>query len=39
MDQLSWDAAKKELRPKIVWPSDLSQAEFVLPDWYQPGSP
>jgi len=39
MEQLSWDAAKKELRPKIVWPSVLSQAEFVLPDWYQPGSP
>ena len=38
MEQLHWDAAKQELRPKIIWPDELKETEFQLPDWYQPGS-
>lgn len=38
MEQLYYDESLKETRPKIVWPNSLKQAEFVLPDWYQPGS-
>jgi branched-chain amino acid transport system substrate-binding protein len=38
MEQLLWNASLKETRPKIVWPSVLKEEDFVLPDWYQPGS-
>jgi branched-chain amino acid transport system substrate-binding protein len=38
MEQLSWDAAKQELRPKIVWPAALKETEFKIPDWYKPGA-
>jgi branched-chain amino acid transport system substrate-binding protein len=38
MEQLSWDAAKQELRPKIVWPAALKETDFTLPAWYRPGS-
>ena len=38
MEQLSWNETLKELRPTIVYPADLSQGNFVLPDWYQPGT-
>ena len=38
MEQLFWDDQAGEVRPKIVWPSDLKEQDFVLPDWYQPGS-
>ena len=38
MEQLHWDAATQELRPKIVWPDELKEAAFQLPDWYRPGS-
>jgi branched-chain amino acid transport system substrate-binding protein len=37
MEQLFWDEQAGEVRPKIVWPSDLKEQEFVLPDWYQAG--
>jgi len=39
MAQLAWNDTAKTLRPTIVWPSDLQQADFVLPDWYRPGPP
>ena len=39
MEQLYWDDSLQALRPKIVWPADLKETDFVLPDWYQPGSP
>ncbi|MBP1929198.1 branched-chain amino acid transport system substrate-binding protein [Methanolinea mesophila] len=39
MEQLYWDDSLQALRPKIVWPAGLKEADFVLPDWYQPGSP
>jgi branched-chain amino acid transport system substrate-binding protein len=38
MEQLIWDPSVNEVRPKIVWPDNLKVTEFVLPDWYQPGS-
>jgi len=39
MEQLIWDPAVNETRPKIVWPDNLKEADFVLPSWYKPGSP
>ncbi len=38
IEQLSFDQAAGECRPSIVWPDNLKVTEFVLPDWYQPGS-
>jgi branched-chain amino acid transport system substrate-binding protein len=38
MTQLIWDAQAGEVRPKIVWPDNLKETDFVLPDWYQAGS-
>jgi branched-chain amino acid transport system substrate-binding protein len=38
MTQLIWDDAKGETRPKIVWPDNLKEQNFLLPDWYEPGS-
>jgi len=37
MQQLIWQDALKETRPKIVWPDSVKEADFVLPDWYEPG--
>jgi branched-chain amino acid transport system substrate-binding protein len=37
MEQLRIDAASAEPRPVIVWPDNLKQSTFVLPDWYRPG--
>jgi branched-chain amino acid transport system substrate-binding protein len=38
MEQLIWDDSVKEPRPKIVWPDDLKETDFKLPEWYKPGS-
>jgi branched-chain amino acid transport system substrate-binding protein len=38
MEQLFWNPAIGECRPKIVWPDNLKETDFVLPDWYEPGS-
>lgn len=38
MEQLRYQPDIGEPRPKIVWPDNLKEAEFELPDWYQPGS-
>lgn len=44
IEQLIWDAEIGECRPKIVYPATapgvetLKQADFVLPEGYQPGS-
>jgi hypothetical protein len=38
MEQLHWDPGTQLLRPKIVWPSELKETEFQIPDWYQPGT-
>lgn len=38
MQQLIWDESVGETRPKIVWPDSVKETEFVLPDWYEPGS-
>ncbi|MEN6519309.1 MAG: ABC transporter substrate-binding protein [Methanospirillum sp.] len=37
MEQLHWDPATQTLRPRIVWPAELKETEFQLPDWYRPG--
>lgn len=37
MEQLSWNESMKETRPKIVWPDDLKETSFVLPEWFEPG--
>ncbi len=39
MEQLIWDETAGETRPKIVWPDNIKETDFVLPDWYEPGSP
>jgi branched-chain amino acid transport system substrate-binding protein len=38
MQQLIWDESVGETRPKIVWPESVKETDFVLPDWYEPGS-
>jgi branched-chain amino acid transport system substrate-binding protein len=38
MEQLIWNSTANEVRPKIVWPDNLKEQDFVLPDWYQAGS-
>lgn len=37
MEQLTWNETLQELRPTIVYPAELSQGSFNLPEWYQPG--
>jgi branched-chain amino acid transport system substrate-binding protein len=37
MEQLHWDPATQLLRPKIVWPAELKEMDFQIPDWYRPG--
>ena len=37
MQQLIWDESVGETRPKIVWPDNVKEANFILPDWYEPG--
>jgi branched-chain amino acid transport system substrate-binding protein len=39
MEQLVYNATIGETRPVIVWPDNLKTTDFVLPDWYKPGSP
>ncbi|RJS69871.1 ABC transporter substrate-binding protein, partial [Methanophagales archaeon] len=39
MEQLIWNETAGETRPKIVWPDSIKETDFVLPDWYEPGSP
>jgi branched-chain amino acid transport system substrate-binding protein len=38
MEQLIWDDSIGETRPKIVWLDSVKETNFVLPDWYEPGS-
>jgi len=37
MEQLRWDETENRLRPVIVWPDDLKEEDFILPDWFTPG--
>ena len=37
MEQLRVDSVSGEPRPVIVWPDNLKETDFVLPDWYRPG--
>jgi branched-chain amino acid transport system substrate-binding protein len=36
MVELFWNDQAGETRPKIVWPDNLKETDFVLPDWYTP---
>jgi branched-chain amino acid transport system substrate-binding protein len=38
MQQLLWNDSVNETRPKIIWPAAVKETEFVLPEWYEPGS-
>ena len=38
MEQLYYNATLGETRPTIVWPDIIKTTDFVLPDWYKPGS-
>ena len=38
MEQLYYNATIGETRPVVVWPDNIKTTEFVLPDWYKPGS-
>jgi branched-chain amino acid transport system substrate-binding protein len=37
MEQLRYNSTLNETRPQIVWPANLKQADFVLPEWFVPG--
>lgn len=39
MQQLIWDETVGETRPTIVWPDSVKETDFILPEWYEPGSP
>jgi len=45
VEQLIYDESLGESRPVVIWPDTapivgtIKQAEFVLPDNYEPGSP
>ncbi|HUV03158.1 MAG TPA: ABC transporter substrate-binding protein [Desulfobacteria bacterium] len=38
VQQLIWDESVGETRPVIVWPDSVKETDFLLPDWYEPGS-
>jgi branched-chain amino acid transport system substrate-binding protein len=38
MEQLYYNTTIGETRPVVVWPDNIKTTEFVLPDWYKPGS-
>lgn len=35
MVQLRWNETANAVRPVIVWPDNLAQGEFVLPEWFE----
>jgi branched-chain amino acid transport system substrate-binding protein len=37
MEQLVWNQTEQVVRPVIVWPENIQQQPFVLPDWFEPG--
>lgn len=37
MEQLRYREDLGEARPVIVWPGNLKEEDFKLPDWYEPG--
>ncbi|NYT17236.1 MAG: ABC transporter substrate-binding protein [Methanomicrobiales archaeon] len=39
MEQLIWNQTEQVVRPVIVWPENIQQQPFVLPDWFEPGTP
>jgi branched-chain amino acid transport system substrate-binding protein len=39
MVQLHWNGTAGVLNPTIIWPDNLKERDFELPEWYSPGSP
>lgn len=39
MEQLMWNQTEQVVRPVIVWPENIQQQPFVLPDWFETGTP
>lgn len=37
MEQLIWNQTQQVVRPVIVWPNNIQQQPFALPDWFEPG--
>lgn len=37
MEQLIWNQTQQVVRPVIVWPNNIQQQPFALPDWFVPG--
>jgi hypothetical protein len=37
MEQLRWNQTEQAVRPVIVWPKNIQQQPFILPDWFEPG--
>jgi branched-chain amino acid transport system substrate-binding protein len=35
MEQLRWNESVNALRPVIVWPDNLKEGDFILPDWFE----
>jgi branched-chain amino acid transport system substrate-binding protein len=38
MVQLQWNETAGTLDPKIIWPENLKESDFELPEWYTSGS-
>ncbi len=37
MEQLIWNQTEQVVRPVIVWPENIQQQPFILPEWFEPG--
>jgi branched-chain amino acid transport system substrate-binding protein len=37
MEQLVWNQTGQVVRPVIVWPENIQQQSFILPEWFEPG--
>ncbi len=37
MEQLIWNQTEQVVRPVIVWPDNIQQQPFILPEWFEPG--
>jgi branched-chain amino acid transport system substrate-binding protein len=37
MEQLIWNQTEQVVRPVIVYPTNIQQQPFGLPDWFEPG--
>jgi branched-chain amino acid transport system substrate-binding protein len=39
MEQLMWNQTEQVVRPVIVWPENIQQQPFSLPNWFETGTP